>query len=94
MTPQERIDWLVKYAASEPCNALDILNTALVDAYAKATGSKLVIKLYGANYCPQLSRDLKAAMEQGLCRRLRVGISGMPTGFPTWVWSYDFSGPG
>ena len=93
MRPAERYDWLEEAIRREPGHTVDILNRDFVDDYIAATGATHMIAPYGANWCPQLSRDLLAMNRAGLVRRHRVGLQGMAgMGFPRWVWSYRIPG--
>lgn len=89
MKPLERQDWLYQRITEEPGRVVDILNRDFVDDYVEATGAREGVQMYGANKCPQLSRDLLEMKRAGLLKRHRTGVQGMAgMGFPTWVWSY------
>lgn len=89
MKPSQRYDWLEQAIRQQPGRSVDVLNRDFVDDYAAATGAKVVISPFGANWCDRLGRDLLAMKRAGLLKRNRVGIQGMAgMGFPRWVWSY------
>ena len=81
------LNWIKNYG--EP---VDVLNTYFVDAYIKATKANYSVRMYGANYCPQLGGDLLAMTKACLLKRRRTGIQGFGAmGFPRWVWSYEIA---
>lgn len=91
MGKHERHQWLLNWIKNygEP---VDVLNKTFVDQYVSATEAKYRIKMYGANYCPQLGRDLLLMTKNRLLKRHRTGIEGFGSmGFPKWVWSYEIA---
>lgn len=91
MTPAERYAWLKNWFAQGGQKTFgDVLDSDLVDAYIKATGSDAKATPFGAPKCPQLGRDLSAMFASGALVRERVGMPAgdASMGFPKWVYSY------
>lgn len=90
MTPSQRRDWILAYMRERPREALDVLNSDFVYAYAEATDAPTALQMLGAPKCPQLGRDLGELHKRGYLKRhatgLPAGDSGM--GFPKWVYCY------
>jgi hypothetical protein len=85
----ERWRWLLRRLFTpEQHGRVDVLDAKLVDDFEAATGAPIEVKMYGANGCRTLEDDLRNMHGAGLLDRCRVGISGMPSGFPKWVFSY------
>lgn len=87
--PAARRQWLLDWADRRG-GGLESTNRALVDAYVLATGAGVRLRVLGADYCPQLARDLLALLRLGELERFAVGIGdGLPSqGLPTWCWVY------
>jgi hypothetical protein len=86
MSKEDRWAWISEYICDK--GSVDILN-AFVEAYQRATGASIVPKLWGANYCPLLSKDLGQMAAEYRLRRRVVTLREMGMGFPSWVWHYS-----
>lgn len=87
MSKEDRWTWIAEYIWDH--GPVDVLNASFVEKYQKATGASIVPKLWGANYCPQLSKDLGQMATAHRLRRRVVRLGNMGNGFPTWVWHYS-----
>ncbi len=87
MKPREREAWIRQYLFDN-AGYVDVLNTDFVMAYWGACGVKAAAQFYGAPRCPTLGRDLSRMYASGALDRSRVGLTGMESGFPKWVWTY------
>lgn len=93
MKPQARYDWIEDYVRADTLLArsgVNILDADFVDEYIQNTNAPYKATMWGANKCPQLSRDLKEMQKQGIFQRRRSGLNNgaWQPGFPKWVWSY------
>jgi hypothetical protein len=94
--PQERLEWILlnmleaveHYGMN---HSVDVLDRDFVLAYLNGTNAPFKPVNMGAERCAMLGRDLGELYKQGYLRRNPAGVSGMPHGFPTWVWSYRFT---
>ena len=95
MKPDARYRWIESYLKEAGYYlSVDVLNRDFVDDYVEATGAKVVHRVYGANTCVQLARDLLQMKKDYRLKRHRVGVQGMAgMGFPKWVWSYTLRPP-
>lgn len=83
---QKAEDFILKQAEE---TGVDMLNLEFVDNFAKHTGAKLTITMYGANKCGYLSKTLSRMYQEGKLNRYPVGLPSMPSsGFPKWIYHY------
>jgi len=85
----ERHNWLLEKA--KEIGHVDILNEAFVQAYIDKFHPTYEIRMWGANKCLQLARDLSVMEQSNRMNRTRIGLSkgAWQPGFPKWVWSYS-----
>jgi hypothetical protein len=94
MKTEQRYNWIENYLLwlsirHRTVTYVDVLDAEFVDAFAEATGAKVVVMPYGADKCGQLGRDLSAMFKAGRLGRWACGIwGGSGEGFPKWVYSY------
>jgi len=86
-TFEEKSDWIIDYL--EDSSGVSVVDQDFQEAYYKKFKVKRVIKMYGANPCPDAQKTLKKMYDAGEVRRARMSITGQLPGFPKWVWVYS-----
>lgn len=85
---QEKKNWLMDYILKN--GPVDILNEKFVDQYVDKFNAKHKVQMYGANKCPELSRNLSTLFKEGILTRSTIGVPDLwGMGFPKWVYVYD-----
>ena len=82
-----RYQWIMQQV--EQRGPLNVLDDKFVDAYIREFSPPYRVKMFGANSCRQLGRDLSAMYRSALLDRSRIGLIGAEPGFPKWVWVYQ-----
>jgi hypothetical protein len=77
---------ILQRAKKEP---IDILDRDFVDDFIEKTGCKFNQMPYGAHKCKYLGQTLSRMHKEGMLDRGIIGLSGMETGFPKWVYVYS-----
>ncbi|MCD6674869.1 MAG: hypothetical protein LT106_18705 [Burkholderiaceae bacterium] len=90
MKPIERYAWIEREMDVRNFGEASTLDRDFVDRYVEETGAKAQLRTVGADYCPQLGRDLRAMWRRGRLTRSATGIDGglCGMGFPRWCWVY------
>lgn len=88
MTFEERKEWLL--LAIRDKRQADVLDAEFVEDFAQWTGAKITMPVWGAGWCPTLSKDLGKLYRQKYLDRRATGLSSgaWQPGFPKWVYSY------
>lgn len=86
----DKSEWIIDYLkrSKEP---VDVLNADFVDAYIEKFNAKYKLQMYGAHKCPELGKLLSDMHNKQLLIRSVIGLSGLPTGFPKWVYTYELN---
>jgi hypothetical protein len=89
---EERVSWIVEWTSKkENSSFVDVLNNDFVTAYSVRWKPLLRIQFYGANTCRELGEVLSCCYKQHRCTRSVISLHKHETGFPNWVYVYDFT---
>src|ERR1700744_3534632 len=92
MPKGQRFLWLM--LCIERAKEVSVRGEEFVDEYVSATGMRVKGTLFGANWCPQLSKDLGEMYRLGyLSRTPTMGLTAPSSGFPGWVYVYSLAPP-
>jgi hypothetical protein len=87
MKKYERQQFIIDYINEH--KQADVLIIEFVDQYIKKFNLKYTKTNWGANKCPQLSKDLKLLYDCGIIDRTPISLlCNWEPGLPKWVYVY------
>ena len=92
-TKDEKIDFILRYLKNKYNHySVNILDFDFMSAYIEEFNPKNVkYHLYGSPTCKEVGKLLSDMYKQNLLDRYRIGLSGMESGFPKWIYCYELS---
>lgn len=83
----KKIAFIVDYLKEN--KYIDILNSDFVDSYIEEFNVSYKPTFYGAYKCKDIGNTLRYGYNKGVFNRSISGLTGLPWGFPRWVYVYS-----
>lgn len=92
-TKDEKIDFILRYLKNKYNRyTINVLDSDFMWSYIEEFNLKYAKwQPFGAPTCEEVGKLLSDMYKQNLLDRYIIGLSGMESGFPKWIYCYELS---